>query len=126
MCENEDYCPEEEEKDEEIEVVTGPICEVCGKPSDSIYECYVKRELRGRFEMVKIFLCALHFMEQIAQDGTPPPPEDDAEGLLDELKEFMEHFGEGDDEWEEEDDDDESGKGIRKKCNVDRTGQSFG
>jgi hypothetical protein len=125
MCENEDYCPEEEEKEEEIEVVSGPICEVCGKPSDSIYECYVKRELRGRFEMVKIFLCALHFMEQIAIDSVPPPPEDEAHSIDDLWKEFMEHFG-GPDDDDEDDDEDGNGGGLRKKSNVDRENQSFG
>jgi hypothetical protein len=116
---SEDYCPEEEDEEEEQEVVSGPICEVCGKPSDSIYECYVKRELRGRFEMVKIYLCARHFMEQIGIDSLPPPPEDDAEDLLDQLKEFMEHFG-------EDDDDDDDNDNWGRKCNVDRVGQSWG
>lgn len=115
---------EDEEEEEEIEVVSGPICEVCGKPSDSIYECYVKRELRGRFEMVKIYLCARHFSEQIEQDALPPPPEDDANDLLDQLKEFMEHFGGPDND--DEDDDDGNGGCLRKKCNIDRENQSWG
>lgn len=115
-----DYCPEEEEaEEEEDDVVSGPICEVCKKSSDSIFECYIKKELRGRYEMVKVYLCARHYAEMLGIFTPPPPPKDDAEGLLDELKEFMEHFGEGD----EDDDDDED---WGKMCNVDRKGQSFG
>ena len=127
--EEDDYCTEEEEEDDEEEekpeeeIVAGPVCEICGQHTDSIFECYVKREYRGKLEMVKIYLCAVHFKSRIDLDSTPPPPPDDEGDALDLLREFLEHFGEDDDE---EDDEDGNGGGIRKKCNVDRENQSFG
>jgi len=101
--------------EEENEVVSGPICEVCGKSSNSIYECYEKRELRGRFEMVKIFLCAIHFWSKIEEDALPPPPEDEDISDEDKWKEFM-----GPDD--EDDDDDKE----EEKSTVDHINQSWG
>jgi hypothetical protein len=103
--EDDDYCVEEE-----TDVVSGPICEVCGKPSDSIYECYVKRELRGRFEMVKIYLCARHFVEQMEQDALPPPPEEDS-GEAERWKKFMEGIEPPDNENENDDDENDDNWG---------------
>lgn len=97
--------------EEENEIVSGPICEFCGKSSNSIYECYEKRERRGRFEMVKIFLCAIHFMAKMEIDALPPPPEDEEESDEENWKKFMGP--------EEDDDDDEEGI-------VDHINQSWG
>jgi hypothetical protein len=108
-----------EDEEPKSQVVSGPICEYCGKSSDSIFECYVKRELHGRFEMVKIYLCALHFMGQLEQDidepVPPPPPDYNPFG-----EETPENDEDDEEEKEEEDDDDQN------KCNVDHQGQSFG
>jgi hypothetical protein len=112
---------EDEEKNESGPVV-GPICEKCGHPTDSVYPCYVKRERRGCLEMVKIYLCAYHYFEQLEEDTEeplPPPPDD--------LEEGADTFSlpEEEDE-EEEEEEDYQGKLMRKKCNIDRLGQSFG
>jgi hypothetical protein len=108
---------------EESDVVVGPICEICGKSSNSIYECYIKKERLGKFEMVKAYLCAFHFFEQLEQDteeSIPPPPDDEGPKGIIELPP-----DEDEDEDEEEEDEDNQSK-TKRKCNVDRTGQSFG
>ena len=104
--------------------VVGPICEHCGKPSNSVYPCYVKRVRRGCTEMVKIYLCAHHFFEQLESDTEepelpPPPPSDNEDDLF---KRWQEENPDDNDEEEEEDDDESE----PNNCNVDREGQSFG
>jgi hypothetical protein len=98
--------------------VIGPICEKCGHPTDSVYPCYVKRERRGYFEMVKIYLCATHYFELLecdTENQVPPPPNDDDDDVFE---------CPPPDDNEEEDDDDEEDQGG--KGNIDREGQSFG
>lgn len=107
------------EDDEEENKAIGPKCDVCGKSTDSLYPVLVKREIRGMYEMVQIYLCAFHYVERMEEDATPPPPEDEEKGVGDLWNELMGP----DPEEEEEEDEDEDYQG---KCNVDHVGQSWG
>jgi hypothetical protein len=110
-----DYCPEEEEAKEKA---IGPKCDVCGKSTESLYPVLVKRERRGMYEMVQIYLCAFHILERMEEDVLPPPPEDGEKSENNIWNELM-----GPDEEEEEEDEDGDGgwSGV-----IDHIGQSFG
>jgi hypothetical protein len=89
---------EDEEPIEEKAI--GPKCDVCGKSTDSLYPVLVKRERRGMYEMVRIYLCAFHILERMEEDVLPPPPEDEEQSVENIWNELM-----GPDEEEEEEDD---------------------
>lgn len=117
-----DYMPEDDK-------VTGPMCEICGHSTNSVYELWIKRKsLRGQFEMVKTYRCATHYFEQLendCEDETPPPPDEEEGFSLGDL--LGPPDGDGDDEDEDEDWDGQNKlRQLKRKCNVDRIGQSFG
>lgn len=101
--------------DDDSKSVMGPICEECGVPRNYLLEVLVKKERKGRFEMVRAFLCFYHFWKKLENDMEEPPkkeeliPEEDWDAFK---------------EWEEEhpDDDDEGWS----SSTTDRIGQSFG
>jgi hypothetical protein len=107
----------EDEEPEEDKAI-GPKCDVCGKSTESLYPVLVKREIRGMFEMVQIYLCAFHYCERMEEDALPPPPEDEEKSIEELWNEMM-----GPDNGEEDEDEDEDYQG---KCNVDHIGQSWG
>jgi hypothetical protein len=99
-------------KDEAEKPVIGPKCELCDKHYDFIFPLYIKRERRGQFEMVRIFVCAMHFLEYLEQAPElplPPPPDD-----YNDWEKFMHPE---DDEEDEED---------FNNSVTDHIGQSFG
>jgi hypothetical protein len=123
MPDDDDYCVEEEEKEEEPpeEYAIGPKCDVCGFSTDSLYPVLVKRERKGRREMVQIYLCAYHLLEREENDALTSIPEEERKSDYEEYRKWME---EGPDD--EEEDDDNSWDKFRHMCNVDREGQSWG
>jgi len=86
-----DYCPEEEEK------AIGPKCDVCGQSTDSLYPVLVRRERRGMYEMVQIYLCAFHYVERMEEDAIPPPPEEDEKESIDDMLRELNPDNEGED-----------------------------
>lgn len=111
-----DYCPEEAK-----ERAIGPKCDVCGKSTDSLYPLLVKRERRGMYEMVQIYLCAFHILERMEEDVLPPPPEDEEKSEDNIWNELM-----GPDDGEEEEEEEDNGGGWSKSSTVDHIGQSWG
>jgi hypothetical protein len=107
---------EDEEPSEEQAI--GPKCDVCGQSTNSLYPILVKRERRGMYEMIQIYLCAIHFCERMEQDALPPPP-DEEESIAEKWKEFMDEINPPDDE-----DDDDENEGT--SSTIDHQGQSFG
>ena len=89
-------------KDEDEKPIIGPKCELCNKHYDLIFPLYIKRERRGQFEMIKIFMCAMHFLEyleQIPELPIPPPPDGD----LNDLEKWMHPEEEEEDEEDKKD-----------------------
>lgn len=115
----------EEEPSEERAI--GPTCDVCGQSTDSLYPVLVKRERRGMYEMIQIYLCAFHLMERMEEDALPPPP-DDEKTDAEKWKELLDNNGPPDEEDEDDDDDDDDkgGDGGWSSTTIDRQGQSFG
>lgn len=93
---------EDEEPVEERAI--GPKCDICGKSTNSLFPVLVKRERRGMYEMVQIYLCAFHLLEKMEDDALPPPPEDNEKSENNIWNELM---GPDNGEEEEEDEDDD-------------------
>lgn len=89
---------DEEDRQEEKKAI-GPKCDVCKQSTDSLYPVLVKREIRGMYEMVQIYLCAFHLLEREEEDALPPPPEDTEKNLEELFKDLME--GQPDEDEEE-------------------------
>jgi hypothetical protein len=101
--------------DEDDKPAIGPICEECGCSRKNLIKILMKKERKGKFEMVPIFLCLYHFLQKLENDAEEPPKkeEDVPEDDLDAFKEWKEH---------NPDDDDDEGW----SCVSDCEGQSFG
>lgn len=91
------------------DVVIGPVCDVCKRSTTSVISIFVKRERLGKFEMVKIHLCAMHFLERLENDiasslpEPPPPPNDDEEAF----RRWEEENPDNDDDYEDDEDEEE-------------------